>query len=186
MQTNSIIYLTLNQSIPQTDKRPLHILIADDHAIVRIGLMILIRQMDSDIIMEEASDGESVIRKLLFAKRFLKLGAHGYMIKQSREPEIKLAIEKILNGNVYVSDMLAEIISNDLIRQKETNPFEDLSDREFEVLLQILKGYSVSEIAEILHLNKSTVGTHKSRILHKLKLTNSLQLLSLAGQYNLL
>jgi two-component system invasion response regulator UvrY len=222
--------LMSNPPLPQTEKRPLNILIADDHSIVRIGLKIMIRQMDSEIRTEEAADGESVIRKLksgafdllildinmprtesfsltgyllkefsplkillftinqelIFAKRFLKLGVHGYIIKQSGEPEIRQAIQKILEGQVYVSDMLSELISNDLINPAEANPFEALSDREFEVVLQMLKGYSVSEIAETLHLNRSTIGTHKSRILHKLRLSNTLQLLSVAKQYNIM
>jgi len=220
----------LKQPPSQFEKKSLHILIADDHAIVRIGLKIMIRHINSGIYMEEAVDGNSVIQKLksgtfdllildinmprtesfsltgyllkefpalkilvftinqelLFAKRFLKLGAHGYMIKKSGEPEIRQAIEKILDGQIYVSDLLSEIISNDLINQKEDNPFERLSDREFEVVLQILKGYTVSEIAETLHVNRSTVGTHKSRILNKLGLSNTLELHSVAKKHNIL
>ena len=211
-------------------EKQLNILIADDHAIVRIGLKIMIKHINSEINIEEAGDGKSVIQKLksgtfdllildihmprtepfsltgyllkefpalkillftinkelLFAKRFLKLGVHGYIIKQSGESEISNAIQKILEGQVYISDLLSEIISNDLINHKNDNPFEQLSDREFEVVLQILKGHSVSEIAETLHLNKSTVGTHKSRILNKLGLSNTLELHSLAKQYNVL
>lgn len=222
--------LILTQSLPQTEKKTVNILIADDHSIVRIGLKIMIRNIDSKINTEEAADGKSVIQKLksetfdllildinmprtesfsltgyllkefpalkillftinqelFFARRFLKLGAHGYLIKQSGEPEIMRAIQKILEGHVYISDLLSEIITNDLINHKQDNPFEQLSDREFEVVLQILKGYSVSEIAETLHLNKSTVGTHKSRILNKLGLTNTLALLSLAKKHNIL
>ena len=230
MQTNSIMDPLLKQSPSQTEKIPLHILIADDHAIVRIGLKIMIKHINSAINIEEAVDGTSVIQKLksgtfdllildinmprtesfsltgyllkefpalkilvftinqelLFAKRFLKLGAHGYMTKKSGEPEIRQAIQKILEGQIYVSDLLSEIISNDLINQKEDNPFERLSDREFEVVLQILKGYTVSEIAETLHVNRSTVGTHKSRILNKLGLSNTLELHSVAKKHNIL
>lgn len=211
-------------------EKQLNILIADDHAIVRIGLKIMIRQINSEINIEEAGDGKSVIQKLksgtfdllildinmpltepfsltgyllkefpalkilvftinkelLFAKRFLKLGVHGYIIKQSGESEVRNAIQKILEGQVYISDLLAEIISNDVIKHTVNNPFEQLSDREFEVVLQILKGYSVNEIADTLHLNKSTVGTHKSRILNKLGLSNALELHSLAKQHNVL
>jgi two-component system, NarL family, invasion response regulator UvrY len=230
MQTNSIMDPLLKQSPSQTEKIPLHILIADDHAIVRIGLKIMIKHINSAINIEEAVDGKSVIQKLksgtfdllildinmprtesfsltgyllkefpalkilvftinqelLFAKRFLKLGAHGYMTKKSGEPEIRQAIQKILEGQIYVSDLLSEIISNDLINHREDNPFEQLSDREFEVVLQILKGYTVSEIAETLHVNRSTVGTHKSRILNKLGLSNTLELHSVAKKHNIL
>jgi two-component system invasion response regulator UvrY len=220
----------LHQSASQTEKKALQILIADDHTIVRIGLRIIIRNINSEVTIEEATDGESVIRKLksgrfdllildinmprtesfslvgylikefrtlkiliftinqesLFAKRFLKLGVHGYMIKQSKGSEINIAIQKILAGQTYISDPLLEAISNDLINNKKNNPFEELSDREFELVLQILRGYSVSEIAETLHLNKSSVRTHKARIMDKLKLSNTMELLNLAKQYKVL
>jgi two-component system invasion response regulator UvrY len=220
----------LNPFSSRTENRPINILIADDHSIVRIGLKVLIHQLNSEIKVDEAADGESVIRKLksgafdllildinmpktesfsltgyllkefprlkillftitrelIFVKRFLKLGVHGYVIKQSGRPEIVQAIQQISDGEVYLSDLLSAAISDDLVNHKEDNPFEALSDREFEVVLQILKGYSLSEIAETLHLNRSTVGTHKSTILHKLRLSNSLDLLNLARQYNIL
>ena len=92
-------------------------------------------------------------QELFFAKRFLKIGAHGYLNKYSKESEIKYAIQKVLGGKRYISDNLAEILSGDLTKKPKDNPFEDLSDREFEVVLQMLKGSSVSEIANTLSLH---------------------------------
>ena len=219
-----------DQSVLPDEKKVFRILIADDHAIVRIGLAILIKNMDNSIHIEEATDGESVIRQLksglfdllildinmpgtesfsltrylkeefpplkilvftinqevLFAKRFLKLGVHGYIIKQFNESEIGNAIRTIMDGHVYISDMLIGIISNDIIGNQKHNPFEKLSDREFGLVLQILKGYEVKEIAHTLHLNESTVRTHRSRIMKKLKLSGTVDLMNLAKQHNLL
>ena len=220
----------MDQFDAQPERGPLHVLIADDHAIVRIALRIIIKQRYPAVTFEEAVDGETLIRKLksasfdllildinmpmtesfsltryvlkefpgvkvliftvnkefIFAKRFLKLGAHGYLIKESKEPEISDALQKILSGQVYVSDWLAEVIWGGAEHPRPENPFEALSDREFEVVLQILRGYSVNEIAGTLHLNTSTVGTHKSRVLNKLKLANTLDLLSLARQHHII
>jgi two-component system, NarL family, invasion response regulator UvrY len=128
----------------------------------------------------------TINQELLFAKRFLKLGVHGYMIKESREPEIRIALQKILDGENYISEWLADAISNDLINPEKGNPFEALSEREFEVALQILKGYTVNEIAGILHVNASTIGTHKSRLLHKLGLSNKIELLNLAREFHII
>ena len=220
---------TPGQPLLQVEKTALNILVADDHSIVRLGLKMLIRSINSRFNVEEATDGESVIGKLksapfdllildinmpntesfsltsylikefptlkiliftmtqelLFAKRFLRLGVYGYMTKQSKEPEIKYAIQQILDGQIYISNLLSTLISDDLINDKKSNPFEDLTDREFEVILQILKGSSISEIAETLHINKSSVGTHKSRIMNKLRLSNTMELLSLARLHNI-
>lgn len=219
-----------DRPLQQAEKAALNILVADDHSIVRLGLKILIRNIHSEVNIEEAMDGESVISKLqsapfdllildinmphtesfsltshlikefptlkiliftmnqevLFAKRFLRLGASGYMTKHSKEPEIRYAIQQILDGQVYISDHLSRIISDDLINNKKSNPFEELTDREFEVILQILRGYSISEIAETLHINNSSVGTHKSRIMNKLGLSHPMELFSLARLHNIL
>ena len=128
----------------------------------------------------------SMTQEAFFAKRFLRLGVRGYITKQSKEPEIRYAVQQIIDGQIYISDLLSTIISDDLMNDKKSNPFEDLTDREFEVILQILKGSSISEIAETLHINKSSVGTHKSRILNKLRLSNTMELLSLARLHNIL
>jgi two-component system invasion response regulator UvrY len=128
----------------------------------------------------------TMTQEIFFAKRFLRLGVYGYMTKQSKEAEIKYAIQQILDGHIYISNLLSTIISDDLINNKKSNPFEDLTDREFEVILQILKGSTISEIAETLHINKSSVGTHKSRIMNKLKLSNTMELVSLARLHNIL
>lgn len=123
---------------------------------------------------------------LIFAMRFLRLGVHGYLLKASDEPEIIAAIRAVRAGDIYVGSSLSNAISAELISPQSNNPFDRLSDREFELTLQILKGYSVSEIAETLHLNRSTVGTHRSRIMKKLDIKNAIELISMAKKYNII
>ena len=124
--------------------------------------------------------------ELIFAMRFLRLGVHGYLLKASDEPEIMDAIRTVMAGDVYVSLSLSNAIAAELINSQSQNPFNSLSDREFELTLQILKGYSVHEIAEILHLNRSTVGTHRSRVMKKLGITNAIDLINIAKKHNII
>jgi two-component system invasion response regulator UvrY len=222
------------QSTPETSAHPRQkkycILIADDHAIVRYGLKLMVKNVDSDIDVDEAIDGNTIIAKLktrifnllildinmphtesfslsgyllrefpslkvliftvnpelIFAMRFLRLGVHGYLLKASDEPEIMDAIRAVMAGELYVSLSLSNAIANELINSQSQNPFNSLSDREFELTLQILKGYSVPEIAETLHLNRSTVGTHRSRVMQKLGITNAIELINMAKKYNII
>jgi two-component system invasion response regulator UvrY len=67
----------------------------------------------------------------------------------------------------------------------ESNPFNSLSAREFEIVSMLLNGKTISVIASDLNLGISTVGTHKGRIFTKLKVTNLLELQDLANSYNL-
>jgi DNA-binding NarL/FixJ family response regulator len=80
--------------------------------------------------------------------------------------------------------MLQELASSGL-DNKEQNLFNTLSAREFEIVSQLLNGHTVSQIAHPLHLQVSTVGTHKARIFDKLKVSNILELRELANMYNL-
>ena len=220
----------LNQSVVTGETRTIRILIADDHSIVRVGLSVLIRNIASDVHIEEATDGDEVVKALrsasfdllvldmnmpntesfsltrylrkefpllkiliftinkevFFAKRCLRLGVHGYVIKQGGEAEVKDAISTILRGYTYFSDTLIAIVSSELIGATRHNPFERLSDREFELVLQLLKGHTVSEVAGTLHMTESTVRTHKSRIMKKLKLSGPLSLMDLARQHSII
>jgi two-component system invasion response regulator UvrY len=124
--------------------------------------------------------------ELIFAMRLLRLGVHGYLLKASDEPEIVAAIRTVMAGDKYISSSLSNAIATELISSQSQNPFDKLSDREFELTLQILKGYSVAEIAETLHLNTSTVGTLRSRVMKKLGITNAIELIHMAKKHNII
>ncbi len=127
----------------------------------------------------------SVYPESLYAKRFLKLGAKGYLNKESGDTIIIQAVKAVLNGNIYMSSHLIQKITDDLISERSENPFEKLSDRELEVCLYIIKGFGISEIATILNLSTSTVGTHKARLFEKLGVQKEIELQQLANQYNI-
>ncbi|MBK6681095.1 MAG: response regulator transcription factor [Ignavibacteriales bacterium] len=112
-----------------------------------------------------------------FAIRSLKAGAYGYLTKESAGDDIILAIKKIASGRRYLSESLAEKLAGGLELAKNKLPHEILSDREFEILRYIAQGKALTEIGEVLNISVSTVGTYRSRILDKLKLSNNAELI---------
>jgi two-component system invasion response regulator UvrY len=121
----------------------------------------------------------------IYAKRFLKAGAKGFLSKDSSLDEITKAVNLVLNNRKYISETLAEILADDSFSDTPSNPFDKLSLREFEIASLLLSGQTASEISKSLNLQASTVGTHKSRLFEKLGVTNLLELKELATSYNL-
>ena len=111
-----------------------------------------------------------------YAIRALKAGASGYLTKESTPDELITAIRKVSAGGKYVSSSLAEILAYELGRIDEKAPHETLSDREYQIMILIASGKTVTEIAEILSLSIKTVSTYRSRILEKMKMKNSAEL----------
>jgi two-component system invasion response regulator UvrY len=115
-----------------------------------------------------------------YARRVLKAGARGYMNKENPPEELIKAIKRILSGGCYVSPALAEKLAWDLSESSGQQVHEILSDREFEVLRMIAYGKTVSLIAEELHLSVATVSTYRARILEKMRMTNTAELIRYA------
>jgi two-component system invasion response regulator UvrY len=115
-----------------------------------------------------------------YGKRILKAGASGYMNKESAPEELIKAIRKVLAGGRYVSPALAEKLAWDLNEDVTRPVHETLSDREFEVLRMIASGKTVTQIAEQLHLSVATVSTYRARLLEKMKMTTTAQIMHYA------
>ena len=115
-----------------------------------------------------------------YGRRILKAGASGYMNKKSAPEELIKAIRKLLAGGTYVSPALAERLALDLKRDATRPAHEILSDREFEILRMIGSGKTVTQIAEELHLSVTTVSTHRARILEKMHMTTTAELMHYA------
>jgi len=120
-----------------------------------------------------------------FAVRVLKLGAAGYMTKESAAEELVGAVKKVLAGGRYVSASLAETLATNLSSGPVKPPQELLSNREFQVLRLIASGKIVSEIARGLNLSVKTISTYRSRILEKMGLRNNAELMHYAMQHQL-
>jgi len=115
-----------------------------------------------------------------YAVRALKAGASGYLTKGSVEEKLVKAIKKILAGGKYVSSLLAEKMAFDLEQKTEKPLHETLSDREYQVMLLIGSGKTVSQIAEELSLSVKTIDTYRTRILEKMKMKTNAELMKYA------
>jgi two-component system, NarL family, invasion response regulator UvrY len=110
-----------------------------------------------------------------FAVRIIKAGASGYLNKHLAPEELVTAIRRVLTGRKYIGAAVAELIADSLGKNEVAHA--SLSDREFQVMLLIAAGKTVSEIAEELALSVKTVSTYRTRILDKMNLKNNAELM---------
>jgi DNA-binding NarL/FixJ family response regulator len=115
-----------------------------------------------------------------FAVRVLKAGAGGYMTKESAPEELAKAVRKVLAGGRYVSPELAEKLALGVKKDFMRTPHETLSDREYVVMSRIASGKTVTEIAGELSLSPKTVSTYRARVLEKLSVKNSAEIVQYA------
>ena len=119
----------------------------------------------------------------IYAERMLSAGASGYIMKQAASEQFLVAVRRVLDGGIYVS----ETVSNTMIQRFTSgnppvaaNPIDRLSNREIQILHLIGKGLSTRETAEALDLSIKTVESHRQRIKKKLTLTTGTQLVQYA------
>lgn len=211
----------------QTPKR--HILIVDDHPVMRDGLAQLIHRNLERTACIEAGDAFSAIEIMervrpelvlldmaipgksglelikdilamypetlilalsmhdenLYAERVLRAGARGYVMKQQGGQVLMQAIQRVLSGQVYLSEeMSAKLLDLFSGRRRETaSPIEGLTDREFEIFQLIGQGRSNQAIADQLHISAKTVEVHRAHIRAKLKIATSAELISRAARW---
>ena len=111
-----------------------------------------------------------------FGVRALKLGAAGYINKQSAPEELVAAVRSVLAGRRYISAALADRLAADVQRGTEAPLHQALSTREYQVMLMIARGMTLKEIAADLSISAKTVGTYHLRILAKMGLSNDIQI----------
>ena len=116
-----------------------------------------------------------------YAARALKAGASGYLTKDSAAEQLVGALRKVAAGGVHISEAAAASLV-----AGEKRLHGALSDREFEVLRLLASGLGPTEIGERLHLSVKTVSTHKARILEKLELGGTADLVRYALEHKLL
>ncbi|MEO7311820.1 MAG: response regulator transcription factor, partial [Chitinophagaceae bacterium] len=124
----------------------------------------------------------SMHKEAIFGKIYLRKGAMGYVEKDEPDEVLIRAITVVFRGNMYMSEGLKTLMEKE---NKKSGPagnvqpsaFDILSDKELEVLGQLVKGDTINKIAATMNLAHSTIGTHKARILRKLGLENLLELI---------
>jgi DNA-binding NarL/FixJ family response regulator len=127
----------------------------------------------------------SVHSEDLYAIRVLKLGADGYLSKQSPPGELIEAIRKVSTGRKYINDSIAEKLALELQDPSEKPLHSKLSDREYQIILMIASGKTIKEISEELSLSDKTISTYKARVLDKMKMRNQTELIRYVIEHNL-
>jgi len=120
-----------------------------------------------------------------YAVRTLKAGASGYLTKESAPEELIAAIRKVCAGGKYVTSSLAEKLALYLETDFEKSAHELLSDREYQVVLMIASGKTVSQIATELSLSVKTISTNRSRALTKMGMKTNAELTYYAIKHGL-
>jgi DNA-binding NarL/FixJ family response regulator len=121
----------------------------------------------------------------LYAIRYLKMGADGFLHKLAPEENIQKALEKMLHKGSYVSEEVKDaMVFNTLYKNVPLdNPLEILSDREIEIAEQLTKGTPLKDISNELNLHASTVSTYKTRIFKKLDIQSVPELIDVFKFY---
>ena len=129
----------------------------------------------------------SMHEESLYAERALRAGAMGYVMKQEPAKAVKVAIRKVLGGDIYLSDkMSATMLAKFMLGGRANlpaSPIETLSDRELEVFRMLGEGKATRQIAEELDLTIPTINSFRNRIKEKLNLKNSTELILHAVQW---
>jgi DNA-binding NarL/FixJ family response regulator len=111
-----------------------------------------------------------------FAIRSFKLGAAGYITKQSVSDELITAVKRVLAGGKYITASLAERLASCIGETSEQSPHEALSHRELQVLRLIAVGKSMKAVADQLTLSEKTVATYRTRIAEKVGLKTNVEI----------
>jgi len=211
-----------------SDGEPITIVLADDHAVVRSGLrMVLEREEDFEVV-SEAADADSALRTVLghkpailvldlnmpgeptsleaiprvpdvspntrvvvltmqedpeFARRALRAGAAGYVLKEAADDELVDAIRRVAAGATYLNPRLGAMLA--AAPPEQTGPPDDLTEREVGVLRLIALGHTNAEIARELFLSVRTVESHRAHIQQKLGRSTRAELVRYALDHGL-
>ena len=195
-------------------RRGLRQILADEFKSLKVGeatdaktVLVAARQQPWDIILLDINmpgrSGLEVLEDLMrlypklpvlmlsgfpeedYALRSFKLGASGYLTKQSAADELIVAVRKALAGGKYVTAALAEKLASSLAGDAPAAPHETLSNRELQVLRLIAAGKSIKEIGAELSLSEKTVGTYRARLAEKMGLGTNVDLTRYALQHHL-
>ena len=120
-----------------------------------------------------------------YALRCLKAGARGYIHKQSAGDELVGAIRTVVARRRYLSDALAESLLRDAAPERRA-PHEGLSTREYQVLMRLAGGRTVTDIAGEMTLSVKTVSTYRARMLEKLGVSSNAEATRYALEHQLL
>lgn len=120
-----------------------------------------------------------------YGVRLMKLGVHGFLCRRQPVDDYRQAIATVVAGQRYISTALAQQMADTLYDPDHRPGHEGLSDREFQTMLMLASGLSVSDIAEKEGLSVKTVSEYRSRVLRKLGLRHTIELIQYAFRQRL-
>ena len=118
-------------------------------------------------------------------KQLLNGGARGYLTKGNGVEEMITAIRDVHNGKHYIAKDIAQQLALSVL-PGETNPIDNLSRREIQVLMMISQGSRTQEISNILNLSPKTISTYRKRLYEKLEVNSDIEMLHLAMKHGVL
>ncbi len=121
-----------------------------------------------------------------YAIRALRMGASGYLSKDSAPEELANAIKKISAGEKYISSDIIGKLVNRMNEPDDIALHDSLSEREFQILCFLAKGSSIIEIGKQLFISEKTVSTYRTRLLEKMGMKSNTELALYAYKNNLI
>ena len=205
------------------------IIVADDHGIVRMGLIQIIKYLRPSILISEVEDFKSLYLSLskniydlaildvnmpngsmqeaidyikmhqpklkilifssqdedLYAMRYLKMGADGFLNKLSSEEKINQALIAMLDKGRYISEEITHsMVTSSIKGNKSTSALDSLSNRELQVANKLVQGLPLKELSHQLNLHTSTISTYKNRVFEKLGIQSIPELVEILRIYD--
>ena len=208
----------------------IHVLLVDDHELVRTGIEHLLNKTSGISVVGVASSGEEAIqqvetlhpdvvlmdinmpgiggleasRKIYqkhsevkiialsvhddgpFPSQLLRIGAHGFISKSSPVAEMFNAIQLVYRGKRYLCTEVANKLALASVPGNTGSPFEQLSQRELQVVILTLQGKSIQEIADMLVISPKTVNSYRYRVYDKVAVKNDVELTRMAIRHRLI
>lgn len=118
----------------------------------------------------------SMFRKSIMIEKLMKIGVHGYILKDAGKKELLAAVRSVARGADYFGEEIKQKIIEKM--QRKDNGELELTEREIEVLEQIAKGYTTIEISQNLFISPHTVETHRKNLMSKAHTNNVVQLIN--------
>ena len=199
----------------------IRVLLADDHTILRQGLVSILANDDDCVVVGEASNGIEAVEKAFelepqiavidismpelngmevvkrihqklpdcrilvltmheeeeYVIHMVRAGASGYLLKDSASEELIQAVKTLASGKSYFSQYAAQVLANQYTQpEKWSDPYKNLTKREREVFHLVVDGKTTKEIAKILDISVKTAENHRGKVLDKLNVANSAEL----------
>ena len=213
--------------------KPIRVLVADDHTIVRQGLVGILKKSEEIEVVAEAADGHEAVEKALKSKpdvvvvdvsmprlsgieaarrihealpatrilvltmhddeeyilRMVRAGVSGYLLKDGAASELLAGIRAVKSGKTFFGPHATKALADAFQRdrpEESADPYERLTDREREVFQLVVEGKTNAEIAEILFISAKTVDNHRTRLMEKLNVHSTAELVRYAARHKLL